>query len=543
MRRTVLFGVVGIAVVAVVIFALARPSGPGAKPPEGRTPPGGKVRPPAVAGMFYPQDADKLTAAIDGCLQKAKSEPVENLRALICPHAGYEFSGPTAAEAYKNLIGKKVRTVIVMGPSHSASFQGASIPDAAAYRTPLGEVPVSPKAVELAKIAPFACNPPCEVRRPGWSRLARMELPPFGQDTPHTWEHSVEVQIPFLQKTLKDFTIVPVVFGQVDPAAAARALIEHALDDQTLLVVSTDLSHFYPYDMARFLDALCIHDILELNLEGMKKHEACGMTPVRTLMHVARTKGWTVKLLDYANSGDTAGDKSNVVGYAAIAFFDDGKAPTTAAAPGDDAAQRRQYSDEERKFLLRLARKALEQVVTQGALPQVDPKDVPKGAAEDRGCFVTLNLDGRLRGCIGNILPDRPLYQAVLDNTRSAALHDKRFRPVTAAELAKIEIEISVLTVPAPLKSTSPIGLMAQLRPGVDGVILKIGNRQATFLPQVWGQMPNKLHFLSRLAMKAGLPPSAWQQKGVEVLTYQAEAFEEEVSERGTPGSEPRTER
>ncbi len=286
----------------------------------GGSPQKDEVREAAVAGLFYPAERDALAAMIDGFLANAKVEPVEKVRGLVCPHAGYRFSGQTAAYGYKPLTGRDVRTVVIMAPSHYAAFQGASIPDAEAYRTPLGTVKISPKAKELAEVRPFVSNPPCRVRRPPWWPQSPKKAPPLGQDTPHTWEHSLEVQLPFLQKTLKDFTIIPIVFGQVDAEEAARVLVDR-VDEKTILVASSDLSHYYPYEVARRMDASCTKAICDLDIEGMEKEEACGKAPILTLMRIAKQKGWKAKLLDYRNSGDTSGDKSGVVGYAAIVFF------------------------------------------------------------------------------------------------------------------------------------------------------------------------------------------------------------------------------
>ena len=492
-----------------------------------------RVRQAAVAGLFYPKAPDALAEMVESFLAKANARSLGKVRGLICPHAGLAYSGQTAAEAYKQLSGQNVRTVVIMAPSHYAAFEAASIPDVEAYETPLGEVKLSPKARKLAGIRPFACNPACEVHRPQWWRQASKEVPPFGTDTPHTWEHSLEVQLPFLQKTLKDCTIVPIVFGRMeDVRPAAEAIVRHVLDDETVLVASSDLSHYYPYEVATRLDGLCIEAILKLDVEGMKAQEACGMRPILTLMHIARQKGWKSTLLKYCNSGDTAGEKSAVVGYAAIAFFE--PAPGQGGSQTQPVVQTRAaqtqggaYGPEEQKLLLSLARRTVRQVVTAGTLPEVDATKLSPALTKPKGCFVTLTMDGKLRGCIGHIMPAEPLYKAVMDNARSAATLDKRFDPVRAEELEKIEIEISILTVPRRLYAGSPLELLAKLRPGTDGVVLQVGSQQATYLPQVWEQFPNKGVFLSSLAAKAGLPASAWQHSSAVVWTYQVQAFKE----------------
>jgi MEMO1 family protein len=469
------------------------------------------VREPAVAGLFYPGDREALSRAIDQYLAAAKPDPVPNLKALICPHAGYEYSGPVSGFAYKLLVGRPFRTVIVMAPSHYAMLQGAAVSRADVFRTPLGDVPISDQARALAKLRPFVPESPTLVQRPAWAAQSPRKAPATGEDTADTWEHSDEVQVPFLQKTLRDFKLLPVVFGEVDPERAARVLAG-LIDDQTLIVASSDLSHYHPYAEARELDTRCVNAVCAFDIEAMKAQEACGKTPILTLMHLATLKGWQAKRLDYRNSGDTAGDKSRVVGYAAIAFY----------APAEET-----FSDTERKQLLELARATLQEVVTRGRLPEVSTNGWPASFFQPKGCFVTLTKRGELRGCIGHLAAIEPLYRAVMDNARNAALRDARFLPVKPEELAEIEVEVSVLTEPKPLPFRSPEDLLARLRPHEDGVILTIDGHTATFLPQVWEQIPDKAEFLGHLSRKAGCEPSAWRKPGTTVSIYHVEAFKE----------------
>jgi len=481
----------------------------------------GKVREAAVAGMFYPADKKKLSNMVSGLLAGAKPLGIKGLRGLVCPHAGYRFSGRTAAAAYKQLEGRDIRTAIVLAPSHYAGgYQGASIPDVDAYRTPLGDIGLSPIAKKLIGKGSFVSPPPCQVRRPGWWRQARKEIPPFGQDTPHTWEHSLEVQLPFLQKTLKDFMLVPAVFRDADTEAAARELAKY-VNDKTIVIASSDLSHFKSYDDARKLDARCVEAICKLDTEGITSEMACGSEPILSLMHLARIKGWKTRLLDACNSGDTAGDSSRVVGYAAIAFYDPDASDSGIAAKSDT------YGPVERKFLMTLARRTLLQTAKEQKLAKIDTAEIPKQLLEPKACFVTLKRSGQLRGCIGGFFPRQPLYQEVVEMTVSAATKDRRFKPVGPDEPDKIEIEISVLTVPKPLKFESPENLLTRLRPYIDGVILRKGRHQSTYLPQVWAQMPDKETFLAQLSRKAGMAPTDWRKPGLTVLTYQVEAFHE----------------
>ena len=255
------------------------------------------VREPVVAGAFYPAGKAELGEMVDRYLAQAKSETIAGVRALVCPHAGYVYSGLTAAHCYAPLAGSDFRTVVILAPSHRHAFAGVSIPAVDAYRTPLGLVVVSPTVQQYAGKPPFVS-------------IAEA----------HAREHSLEVQLPFIQRTLGSARIVPMVFGRVASGDVTQALA-HSIDDRTLVVASTDLSHHFPYETARQLDQQAIAAILALDLERMRSQHACGKGPVLALMGLARQKGWKAKLLDYRNSGDTAGSKDSVVGYSAIAFY------------------------------------------------------------------------------------------------------------------------------------------------------------------------------------------------------------------------------
>ena len=471
-----------------------------------------RVRSPAVAGLFYPGDAAALSKTLDGLLANAPEHYIPRLKALVCPHAGYEFSGQTAAIAYKLLAGRDVQTVVVMGPSHYACSRARASPMRTHTRPRLGLVPISEKAKGLASVAPFVLEPQCPVQRPQWWRQAPKPAPEVGQDTPETWEHSVEVQVPFLQKVLKNFKLLPIVIGEADPAQVANGLAGR-IDDKTIVVASSDLSHYHTYQAAKGLDDRCVKAICDMDIDAMATQEACGKLPILALLHLARQKGWKAQLLDYRNSGDVTGEKDRVVGYTAVAFY--------APAPENLAAA-------ERKFLLDLARKTLTSVTAGGSLPEVAAKDVPPKLTEKKACFVTLTKSGALRGCIGHLMAMEPLHQAVAENARNAALRDPRFPPVQPDELGQIKIEISVLTDPQPLPFSSPDDLLSKLHPNEDGVLLHIGPRTATFLPQVWAQIPDKVEFLNHLSQKAGCEPSAWRGKDVSVSIYHVECFEEE---------------
>jgi len=440
------------------------------------------VREPVVAGSFYPADKSELESMVNGFLNDANDRGFGKVRGLVVPHAGYIYSGSVAGHGFKQVYG--IDTVIVIAPSHHLRFSGASVPNYTHYKTPLGEIKISKKAKELMN-----------------------ERPIVSLDAAHAKEHSLEVELPFLQKQLGEFELIPIVTGDIDPATLADVLASY-IDENTLVVASSDLSHYYPYETAVELDKVCTDAIPKLDFSKMDDCEACGKIPVLTLMHIAKKSGWVGSLVEYKNSGDTAGTKDRIVGYAAIAFFN-----------GVD--------EEEQKFLLQLSRETLETFIKNGSRPVVNEDYLTERLRRIQGCFVTLGKHGQLRGCIGHIFPQEPLYRCVIDNTINAAVNDIRFTPVRENELQYIEIDISVLSVPKKLEFDGPDNLLSKLTPLKDGVVIKQGMRQATYLPQVWDQFPTKESFLSSLCSKAGLNVECWKNEATPVEIYQAHVFKE----------------
>jgi len=466
------------------------------------------VRHSVWAGLFYEADPSKLGQDIDQLTSKAQKTHIQipknkRLRAIIMPHAGYIYSGWTAAHVARVLPADQFSKVILLGPDHRIGLKNAAICDVTAYETPLGRINLHKDSAKL-RLQPDLFQPL-----------------PASQDK----EHSLEVILPFLQRYLTDFQLVPVIVGHGDVPRISNAL-DSIIDSDTLLVVSSDLSHFLSYSEAVARDRETIDEIINLKPDKLVKtdNRACGKVPILILTEIARRHHWQPLLLHYSNSGDTAGDRSRVVGYAAIAFLGDLSMKKT-----DNSSA--QFSKAQGQVLVKLARKTIMDKLGSDASESV-LEDLLSALKDERfkshyGTFVTLKIKGQLRGCIGNLTSTEAVLEGVKRNAVNAAFHDPRFSPLSKDELDRTEIEVSILTEPQPLVFRDGQDLIKKLRAHVDGVIIRKGHASATFLPQVWEQLPRPEDFLSHLCMKAGLPSDAWKNSELEVLIYQVQYFEE----------------
>ena len=467
---------------------------------------GAGIRKPVYAGSFYPATRSELEASIEQLVRQVKPvhvnrPPHTTLKAIIIPHAGYIYSGWTAAHLSQVLKENKYNRVIVMGSDHRIGFQGCAISDVSAYETPFGSIRIHSDAVRLRH------NKNLFQAVPISDRL----------------EHSVEVVLPYLQYFLLEFELIPIVTGQGrDLDKRVSAALDPLLDQDTLLVASSDLSHFLPYEDAVLRDRETIEVILNLEAEKLKYREnaACGKIPISILINMARRYAWKPVFLHYSNSGDTAGDRSRVVGYGAIAFYGGSYMVRKIHPP-------QSFDQHQGQALVRLARQTIAEKLGEPCI-KVDPQVLKDTAFQtSRGTFVTLSIDKQLRGCIGTLEPSDSILAGIKRNAINAAFHDPRFPPLEPAELDQVDIEVSILTEPYPLEYRDSKDLIAKLRVNVDGVILRKGSASATFLPQVWEQLPRPEEFLSHLCMKAGLRADAWKKSHPEILIYQVQYFEE----------------
>ena len=466
---------------------------------------------PAVAGQFYPSTEKELTAALEKYFQQAAPPKVQgDIVALVVPHAGYVFSGKVAASGFNQLIpGKKYDNVFLIGSSHRIVFEGASVYASGDYITPLGTVKVNKSvAAELVRKYNFFSDRP----------------------DAHAQEHSLEVQLPFLQKKLgTDFQLVPIVIGTQSPEICRK--ISDALKPyfkaNNLFVISSDFSHYPSYDDARKVDKATADAIVSNSpdelLRILRKNDEkgipnlatslCGWTSVLTILNMTRyDSDISMDVIEYMNSGDSDyGEKARVVGYYAIAISSQSRKSKTSFEIG--AGDRRE--------LLSIARKTISSYLSERKIPQIDSSKLSETLRRHAGAFVTLHKKGALRGCIGRFDATEPLYAVVQKMAISASTEDYRFPPVDLKEINDLDIEISVLSPMRKISSPEEIEL------GKHGIYIRKGNRSGTFLPQVATETGWTLEeFLGHCAQdKVGIGWDGW--KDAEVYIYEAYVFSE----------------
>lgn len=474
------------------------------------------VREPVVSGMFYPGETEELSKTVDELLSAASKHEIDGkLAALIAPHAGYPYSGQIAAESFKQLEGMDFETVVIVGTSHKEAFKGISTYPRGYYETPLGKVEIDEElATEIRRS--FGYNPEEETS----SREA--DAAPSGFYPPaHASEHSVEVEIPFIQKVLPEAKIVTSVIGGRSKETVRKLNTVFAKimrNPKYLLVVSTDLSHYHSYSEAVKLDHSGLESIEKLEpeefLEKLSNGETEFCNPIGTaaLVSAAESIDAEAKLLMYKNSGDVTGDKARgVVGYSSVAIS------LPEENPGDLELE---FSESEKREMLKLARNSIEKYLDEGKKIEAETSN-PK-MRKKCGAFVTLEIDGSLRGCIGYIKAIMPLYETISEGAVNAATHDPRFPAITKDELEKVDIEISVLS---PLKE---IDDPKKVQVGKHGLYMRKGVHSGLLLPQVaTDQGWNRKQFLEGTCRKAGLPRDAWESSDTEIYVFTAEIFSE----------------
>ena len=472
------------------------------------------IRKPAVAGLFYPKNPVELTKIIAGLYAEVEKTFVDGAPlALIVPHAGYPYSGHTAAKAYKLLEGERYDTVVVVSPSHRVFFKGSSVFQGGGYETPLGVVEVDRELSEkIASIHPSVY----------FSNMGHASGQARG-------EHALEVQLPFLQVVLGQFKLVAIVMGDQEEDsinALGETLAATLRDTNTLIIASTDLSHFHSQKRAERLDAAVQAAVEQFDPDQLMetlesgKGEACGGGIVAAVMKAARRLGANkVNSLEYMTSGQTTGDFEEVVGYLSAAIVGDKVATRPDSVLGARAALKKpdfSLNDKDKEMLLAIAREAIEaHIKDESYIPPIR-----ENLEAQRGLFVTLKIDGQLRGCIGLIRSRDPLYKAVSEMAVAAAFEDPRFPPVTAVEFDRLEFDISVLS---PLQRVRGFD---DIEVGRDGLMIKLDLHSGLLLPQVATENGwNRTELLEQTCLKAGLPKNSYKNKQAEIYRFSADIF------------------
>jgi AmmeMemoRadiSam system protein B/AmmeMemoRadiSam system protein A len=467
---------------------------------------------------WYSNDQDSLLKELNSYLDKATQEKLKDIQALVLPHAGYRYSGQVAAAGIRQIIGKKYKRVIIIGPSHHVYMKNtASVPDVKWYQTPLGKVKLDNIFIEKL--------------------LNHREFSAIHQA--HHNEHSVQIEIPFVQMALKGVKVVPIVVGNLDKLALARMaeILLSLMDDQTLVIVSSDFVHYgkrfayvpFSVDIAHNLKKIdfgAYKYIEKKDAQGFINYcdktgaTICGRHAIALLLEMLAADTKSV-MLDYQTSGSLTNDWQNSVSYMSVAFT--GKWSKIKGRKKMGRANT--LTNKEKKALLNLARKTVAYYLQKGKVPEPEELDIKitKNMQQIMGAFVTLKKHGQLRGCIGEIFPRRSLFEAVIHQAINAAVNDYRFSNVQEHELAEIEFEISALTEPRAIDSYQDIVL------GKHGIVLRKLGRSAVFLPQVAPEQGwNLEQTLTHLSQKAGLSLDAWKNNA-DFLVFEAIVFSEEL--------------
>ena len=468
---------------------------------------------PVVAGRFYPGNSKELAAQVDGYIEKAVVADIQgDVWGIVSPHAGYVYSGPVAGYAFNPVKGKTFDVVVVIGLSHRVPGT-VSVLDYDAYQTPIDIVPIDRElSRKLADAAPWI----------------------DANEGMFSQEHSLEVQLPFIQRAIKDPKIVMVSMrsqGLKRCSELARILDETFAGKRTLFVASSDMSHFHPYDKANKMDLATLDLIDAMKVEDLARGfesgqcEMCGSGPVLTLMELHRRRGGTadgIKVLKYLNSADTAGSKGEVVGYGAVAFVQSRETDKGKQADATGEQSEDYLSGKDKKTLLGIARQTVETYVKTGKKPDIN---IESDALKQPGAaFVTLHKKGQLRGCIGQIIARMPLWECVQEMAVAAATQDPRFSKVGTSELPDLHIEVSVLTPPKVLDDPSKVEV------GRHGLIMSRGFQRGLLLPQVPVEWKwDRETFLKQTCNKAGMSTDCWKDPKTKIETFEAIVFSEQT--------------
>lgn len=425
-----------------------------------------KIKEPSVAGSFYTDNPEELRQQIEIFKQNSKNYyESKDARAVIVPHAGLVFSGRLAYEGISQLD-KNIENIFIFAPAHQVAFEGLALTSFTHWKTPLGEIEVNTTICE---------------------ELIKNHYANFN-DEAFEPEHSAEIQVPIIQTVFPNVKIIPVLIGKADPEQIEKIIEEYYHDSKNGFVISSDLSHFLKDEDAIKLDLTTAQMIETGNIQGFRYDQACGAVAVVGLVLFANKHNWSLLRIDMTNSASTTGDKSRVVGYGSWFMYEGEKNEYIA----------KNYSN----FIINLVK-----IIIKASFEKEKSLTINYSQVFDEAgaCFVTLEKDGRLRGCIGSIIAHQPLINDLAAHSRDAAFNDYRFKPVTQDELKDLKVAVSILTHPKKIDFSDEDDLLNKMIPNKDGIIIRDGEYQAVYLPSVWEQLPDKKEFLNSLKQKAGL--------------------------------------
>lgn len=445
-----------------------------------------KIKPPSVAGKFYTNDKQELLDQLNFFEKHNRKDYAYRTRAIIVPHAGYMYSGQLASNGFQYLD-ESVKNVFIIAPPHYVAVKNVALSIFDAWSTPLGEIDVN-QEINDELVKDFGCE---------------------FEDDAFVDEHSIEVQVPFLQKFLPHVKIIPILAGH-NNGKLVKIISHYWENTENAFVISSDLSHFYSSSEAKKIDTVTAEMIETKDMEKFNPEQACGAVGVCALTDFAKDKGYSLIRVGMVNSGDITGDNSRVVGYGSWLLYEGEK----------NEFIKNYFSD----FVIDVCKKSiLAELNKEGA--KFD--NVPAVFKESGACFVTLEKNQDLRGCIGSIIAHRSLIDDLIQNARNSAFSDPRFQPLRKDEFEDLSINVSLLSVPQKMEFEDESDLLEQMRPSIDGIIIKDGGHQAVYLPSVWEQLPDKILFLDSLKIKAGMPPKHFS-KTFEAYRFTAEYIQEQ---------------
>ncbi len=430
-----------------------------------------KIRPSSVSGQFYPEDRQELVNQIKHFIENNKTDYQTETRAIIVPHAGYVYSAQTACEGFQYLD-KKAKNVFIIAPAHYIGFKGIALSSFEKWATPLGEI-------ELNQ----------EINR----KIAENFDAEFFDES-FKQEHSIEVQLPFVQTLIKDARIIPILTNNTDYKEITR-LIAHFWDEEdNVFVVSSDLSHFHSDNDARKIDRRTAEMIETQGLLGFHYEQACGLTGIMGLIEFAKQQNYSLIRISMTNSAATTNQKSRVVGYGSWFL--------------SQSTKEKFIKDNFSDLLIDVCKQSIQSGLSEGKPPKINIDEFPAVLQQSGASFVTLEIGGMLRGCIGSIIAQTSLIEDINQNAFNSAFSDPRFAPLSQNEFNNLEIAVSLLSAPSQMYFDDEEDLLNQIEQDVDGLIIRDGRYQAVYLPSVWEQLPDKALFLSSLKQKAGMKPT-----------------------------------